>query len=386
MKKILVFNTGSSSIKYDLFEFENSKDIRLIKKGLVDRIGSPLGPKNYKDALSILFQGFDMGDSYLNKIPDLFAIGHRVVHGGDKYNKTTLVDKNILNDLSQYNLLAPLHNPPILEVMESILNISGKSGHRDVPNYAVFDTAFFIDLPDVTKIYPLPYSFYEGFGIRRYGFHGISHQYAYEQIKEKCPQVNKVITIHLGSGSSITAIKNGKPIDTSMGFTPLEGLMMATRSGDIDAGIIHYLIETKRITHKEVDNILNYQSGLLGISGMRHDVRDLLYLSDYPVEESGYKFKATNPIELSNENKARARLALDMYIYRIKKYIGAYAAALGGCDAIVFTGAVGEGSQFLRHKILENLECLLNNTIVEVVQQDEAKQIAKEIIDLTCKE
>ncbi len=380
MKKILVFNTGSSSIKYDLFEFTSSHDIRLLKKGLVDRIGSPLGPKNYKDALAILFKGFDMGDSYLNKIPELFAIGHRVVHGGDKYNKTTLIDKNILKDISQYNLLAPLHNPPIIEVMESIYNISGKAGHRNIPNYAVFDTAFFRELPDVTKIYPLPYSFYESFGIRRYGFHGISHQYAYEQVCEKYPQANKVITIHLGSGSSITAIKDGKPIDTSMGFTPLEGLMMATRSGDIDAGIIHYLIETKKITHKDVDNILNYESGLLGISGMRHDIRDLLYLADYPVEESGYKFKESNPMELSLENRQRARLALNMYIYRVKKYIGAYTAALGGCDVIAFTGAVGEGSSFIRKKIVENLECILNNTIVDVVKQDEARQIAKEII------
>jgi acetate kinase len=297
-----------------------------------------------------------------------------------------LVDKNILKDLEQYNLLAPLHNPPIIEVINSILSISGKKGHRNIPNYAVFDTTFFKDLPDVTKIYPLPYSFYESFGIKRYGFHGISHQYTYEQAKKKYPQINKVITIHLGSGSSMTAIKDGKPIDTSMGFTPLEGLMMATRSGDIDAGIIHYLIETKRITHKEVDNILNHESGLLGISGMRHEVKDLLYMADYPVEESGYKFNAVNPMELSTENKIKAQLALDMYIYRIKKYIGAYTAALGGCDAIVFTGAVGEGSSFLRTKILENLECILTNTIIDVVKQDEARQIAYEIISLTHKE
>ncbi|MCL5794870.1 MAG: acetate/propionate family kinase [Patescibacteria group bacterium] len=386
MKKILIFNTGSSSIKYDLFEFENEHNINLIKKGLVDRICSPLGPKSYKDALAILFQGFEMGDSYLSKIPDLFAIGHRVVHGGDKYNKTTLIDKNILKDLAHYNLLAPLHNPPIIEVIESILSVSGKKGHRNIPNYAVFDTAFFKDLPEVTKIYPLPYSFYESFGIRRYGFHGISHQYAFEHTKEKYPKAEKIITIHLGSGSSITAIIGGFPIDTSMGFTPLEGLMMATRSGDIDAGIIHYLIETKRITHREVDNILNYQSGLLGISGTRHDVRDLLYLADYPVEETGYKFKASNPLEVSSENKIRAKLALDMYIYRIKKYIGAYVAALDGCDVIVFTGAVGEGSAFLRTKILENLSCVLSNTIVNIVKQDEARQIAKEIISLAHKE
>jgi len=382
MKQILIINTGSSSIKFKLFDVSENNELEVTKSGKIDRIGSPHGPENHKAALSMLFHGLEIGPTFLFKIPNLIAIGHRVVHGGDEYNKTTLLTKEISKDLEKYNLLAPLHNPAILDVIDAVVAASNKKEHRTISNYAVFDTAFFRDLPDVAKIYPLPYNFYSEKKVRKYGFHGISHQYAYEKVQEKYPEAKKIITVHLGAGSSMTAILDGKPIDTSMGFTPLEGLMMATRPGDFDAGIIHYLISQKIFKHEDVDYILNNESGMLGISGTRSDVKDILYLAGYPVEDPVYRFKAFHNAELSPENRRRAQLALAMYVYRIKKYIGSYQAILGGVDVLVFTGAVGAGSQFIRNQVCNGLEHILSATKIEVVVSDEETQIAKEIIKL----
>lgn len=382
MKQILVINTGSSSIKFKLFDIDANNELEITKSGKIDRIGSPHGPENHKAALSMLFHGLEIGPTFLFKIPNLVAIGHRVVHGGDDYNKTTLLSKDIVWDLKKYNLLAPLHNPAILDVINAVLAASNKKQHRTVPNYAVFDTAFYKNLPDVTKIYPLPYHFYSENKVRRYGFHGISHQYAFEKVQKKYPEAKRIISIHLGAGSSMTAILNGEPIDTSMGFTPLEGLMMATRPGDFDPGIMHYLISQKILKHNNVDYILNNESGMLGISGTRSDIKDLLYLAGYPIEDPIYRFKAFHNAELSPENRRRAKLALAMYIYRIKKYIGAYSAVLGGVDVLVFTGAVGAGSQFIRHEVCCGLEHILGSTAVEVVVSEEETQIAKEILKL----
>ncbi len=379
MNHILILNTGSSSIKFKIFGVDD-KNLILVKEGKIDQICTSQGPTNHKAALSILFEGFEFGPKMLGNIPNLIAIGHRIVHGGDKFNKVTLLNNKTLKQLEKYNDLAPLHNPPVLEVIRAIMDVNGKKGHRKIPNYAVFDTAFYKDLPEIAKIYPIPYELYSERKIRKYGFHGISHQYAYESFVKENPQLANIITIHLGSGSSITAIKNGKPIDTSMGFTPLEGLMMGTRSGDIDPGVISYLINQKIITPKDLNKFLNNECGLYGIAGQRSEIRDLLYLAGYPVVDKNYVFKPMHNAELSAENRMRAKLAIEMYIYRIKKYIGAYAAILGRIDGVIFTGAVGYGSGYIRKRVIDGLEIFLNNAKIEYVKTNEELQIAREII------
>jgi len=379
-KKILVFNAGSSSLKYKLFEFEND-DIVLLKSGIVENIGEPNGPKNHKAALSILFQGFGAGAPYLGKIENLAAIGHRVVHCGDEFSEPTLISKDVIRKLQKYNLLAPLHNPHILEVMEDIINHSGQKGHRDIPNYAIFDSTYFKDIPEVTKVYPIPYKYFKEYKIHRYGFHGISHEFVVTEILKKYPNAQKIISIHLGAGASIAAVKDRKPIDISMGFTPLEGLMMSTRSGDLDAGIIHYLIEKRIIRHQDVDEMLNLSSGLLGISGTDSDMRELLYVAGYPMEDPNYSPK-THKSYIEEEKIYRAKLAIEMFIYRIKKYIGAYNAILGGVDVLIFTGRMAIGSGYIRTQVLKNLDFLIKNTKIEVIETDEEKQISREIISL----
>lgn len=379
-ERILVFNTGSTTIKYKLFEIADKENLKLIKQGSVEDIGSGTGPKNHKVAISILFQGFGFDLPYLAKIENLAAIGHRVVHGGNEFNKTTLITDKVIESLKKYNLIAPLHNPGILDVMQDILKNSGQKGHRDIPNYAVFDSSYFGELPNVTKIYPLPYEYYQDYGIRRFGFHGISHQYAVNHVLANDPEANRIISIHLGAGCSMAAIKNGTPIDTSMGFTPLEGLMMATRSGDIDAGIIHYLIERKIIHHSDVDTLLNYNSGLKGVSGVSGDMRELLSIAGCPVENER-NVPHVFPSYLTEEKKMRSKLAIEMFIYRIKKYIGAYYAILGGCDALIFTGTIGVKSSFIRNSILEKMDHMLTSAKIEVIETDEELQIAKEIME-----
>jgi len=379
MKKILVFNTGSSTLKYKLFEFDNNKNFFELKSGVVDKIGLIHGPKNHSNALSLIFQGTGVSIQGLSGISDLVAIGHRVVHCGDRYTKTTLIDQTVINSLKEYNLLAPLHNPRIIEVIERVLAQGGKNGHRDIPNYAVFDSVFYKDLPLVTKVYPLPYKYYEEYGIKRFGFHGISHQFVTESVRARHKKAKKIISIHLGAGSSITATINGKPIDTSMGFTPLEGLMMVTRSGNIDSGIIHYLIEKKLLTHRQVDPMLNFESGMIGITGIKTDMMNFLNIAGYKVEDSNFH-PQINPQNLDEKTIEKAKLAFDMYVYRIKKYIGEYYAILGGVDVIAFTGKIGFGSSVIRNKILENLNHITNNAIIEAVETEEELQIAKEIL------
>jgi acetate kinase len=379
MDKILVFNAGSSTLKYKLFEYDGKNSLYEIQSGFVDRIGLDSGPKSHKVALSLIFQGIGTTVKGLSGIPGLRAIGHRVVHCGDKYNKTTLVTEDVINTLKEYNLLAPLHNPKIIEVMEQVLDQSGKSGHRPIPNFAVFDSVFYKDLPKVTKIYPLPYEYYEKYGVKRFGFHGISHQYVVENILKRHPSAKKIITIHLGSGSSITATLNKNPIDTSMGFTPLEGLMMVTRSGSIDAGIIHYLIERKFLTHREVDPMLNFESGMVGVTGLKTDILDFLNIAGYKIEVENYKPKI-HPKNLSKNQIERVKLALDMYTYRIKKYIGEYYAVLGGIDVLAFTGKVGFGSSVIRDKTLDGLEHITKCAVIEAIETDEEYQIAREIL------
>lgn len=377
-KKILVFNTGSSTLKYKLFETSDS-DVTMIKTGMVQGIGQETGPKNHQIALSILFQGFGFNLPTLANIEGLIAIGHRVVHGGNEFNKTTLLNEAIVTKLCQYNLLAPQHNPHVLEVIKNILKHSGIQGHRDIPNYAVFDTSFYKNLPEVTKIYPLPYEYYSDEGIQRFGFHGISHQHAVNEVMKKYPDAKKIISIHLGGGASMTATKNGEPIETSMGFTPIEGLMMTSRPGDIDPGIIHYLIEKKIIKHSEVNELLNYHCGLFGITDGISDMREILFLADLKMEDPDYKPYSVKEY-LSDDKKKRIKLAIDMFVYRIKKYIGSYYAILGGCDVLVFTGRMGSGSSVIREMTMDGLEFMFRDCKIEVVESDEEKEIALEIM------
>lgn len=378
MRKILVFNTGSTSIKYKLFEFEDKKNLYEIKQGSIDRIGLQNGPKNYKTALFLLFEGIGITMQGISQIQDLVAIAHRVVHCGDKYTKTTCINEEVINTLHNYNLIAPLHNPQILEVMRLVLEQCNRLTNP-IANYAVFDSVFFKDLPKVTKLYPLPYKYYTDYGIQRFGFHGITHQYCMENILARHPKAKKIITIHLGGGSSITAVKNGKPIDTSMGFTPLEGLMMESRCGNVDSGIIHYLIERRYLTHRGVDKMINFESGLWGVSGIDASIEDLLNIAGYKVEDPNFKPEIA-PSAVPFAKVERAKLAFEMYAYRIKKYIGEYYAILGGLDVLAFTGKVGFGSSVIRNMVLRNLEHITKDVIIEAIETQEETQIAKEIL------
>jgi len=385
MKKIIVFNVGSATLKYKLFEFDDTS-ITELKDGSVENIGTTTGPKNHKLALSLLFRGFGVSLPSLAKIDGLVAIGHRAVYGGDEYDGLTKIDQIIINHLKKYNPIAPLHNPPIIEVMEDILSHTGREGHREIPNYALFDSSFYSNLPDKAKIYPLPYSFYKDYNIKRFGFHGIAHKNITHEILKNNSEVKKIISVHLGSGSSITATLDGSPIDTSMGFTPREGLVMCTRSGDIDPGILIYLLQKKIVKNvDELDYVLNHNSGLMGISEISSDMRDLLYIAGYPVEDKNYKPHSSLQ-NMPEIYKDKAKLAIDIYCYRAQKYIASYLGILNGCDVLVFTGAVGNESSFIRNKICSGLSSILKDTRIEFSPTKEELEIAKEIIKQLAKE
>ncbi|KPU43953.1 acetate kinase [Oxobacter pfennigii] len=348
---VLVINCGSSSLKYQLIEMT---DEEVLAKGLVERIGlegSVLthrpkdmdkiiiekDMKDHKEAVKLVLEALvDKNHGVIKSMDEITAVGHRVVHGGEKYSGSVLIDDVVMNVLKECSAIAPLHNPP---------NIIGINACRDlmpdVPMAAVFDTAFHQTMPDYSYMYALPYEYYEKFSIRKYGFHGTSHKYvsikAAEMLNKPYNEL-KIITCHLGNGSSVAAVKNGKSVDTSMGFTPLEGLMMGTRSGDLDPAIIDYLASREGMTISEINNVLNKKSGFLGVSGVSSDSRDI---------ENAAK-----------EGNKRAQMAFSMFCYRVKKYIGAYAAAMGGVDTIVFTAGIGENSIPTREKICEDMEFL----------------------------
>lgn len=348
---ILVLNCGSSSIKFRLYDMRDETELAA---GLVERIGSDdaifkyktskfgeikeiIPIKNHSVGLSAILNKLTSKDiGIISSISEIDSVGHRVVHGGEKFSSSILIDQEVIDEIKKSIPLAPLHNPP---------NLSGilacKEIMSDTPQVAVFDTAFHHTLPDYAFIYPLPYELYEVDRIRRYGFHGISHKYvALEAAKLMGRNLNelKIITCHLGNGASITAAKEGKSIDTSMGFTPLEGLMMGTRCGSIDPAIAFHLIRTKELTVDEVDDLFNKKSGLLGISGISNDARDI--------------------VAAAKRGDFRANLALKIYAYRVKHYIGAYAAAMGGLDAIVMTAGIGENTEEIRELALSDLEFL----------------------------
>jgi len=379
MKYILVINSGSATLKFKVFEFGNLKESI---SGIVERIGLEgsfiesrikdqesrdyCRVKNHEEALKIVLERIS---DFRFPISDFLIVGHRVVHGGEEFTKPTVVTPGILQKLKKYSKLAPLHNPANLAGIAACQKLLPK-----IKNIAVFDTAFYSALPDYAYTYALPYEFYLKHGIRRYGFHGISHQFVAEEAAKKLgkPFKNlKLITCHLGSGCSITAINGGKAVDTSMGFTPLEGLMMSTRAGDLDPSIPLYLIRELGMKPQEVDRILNFKSGLLGISGFA-DMREVLTAAGYKV--AGFKLNK----KLKIKNKKLSQLALKIFVYRVQKYIGAYAGILGGADAVVFTGGIGERNPTIRSLILKGLK-ILGKVKVLAIPTNEELMIAREV-------
>ena len=324
--KILVLNCGSSSVKYALYDWAQST---ILTQGNIERIGSEGGPANHQVAISEMLQGLQSND--------IHAVGHRVVHGGDKFNKSVRVTEEVLDTIRAVSSLAPLHNPPNIIGIESAMAVL-----PDVPQIAVFDTAFHQTLPREAYLYPVPYSWYEDFGVRKYGFHGSSHLYVTKRAASflgKPRDTVNLITLHIGNGVSFSAIRNGVSVDTSMGMTPLEGAMMGTRSGDIDPAIVGFMADKLDASAANIINSLNKKSGHFGVTEGRFvDRRD--------IEKA------------ANEGNVQAKLSLDMEIYRIKKYIGAYMAVLGNVDALVFTAGVGENNATIRAGALSGLERL----------------------------
>ncbi len=349
--KILVLNCGSSSIKYQLFDMTSGV---VLAKGIVEKIGlkgSFLKNERF-DGDKVKLDGeildHQTGIEYLlglmiskrrgviKDLQEIDAIGHRLVHGGETFQESCYLDDVTIKGVEDCSDLAPLHNPANLKGIYAM-----KTVLPNVPQVGVFDTSFHQTMPDYSFMYALPYSLYKKYGIRRYGFHGTSHSYV---SKRACEILNvdyktlKIITCHLGNGASITAIKNGKSLDTSMGLTPVEGLIMGTRSGDVDAGALTLIMEKEEIDFSSLNTLLNKHSGILGISGISSDMREV---------ESA-----------AEEGDERAVLSLKMYDYRVKKYIGAYAAAMGGVDLLIFTGGIGENSSETRENICKDLEFL----------------------------
>lgn len=350
--KILVLNNGSSSLKFQLIDVNKDKsEEKCLASGAIERIGGEALLRFEKDGQKVKrsapvrdtkaavqtalkwlweqeFPGF--------KGPgDVTAVGHRIVHGGERFKKSVLIDDKVLREIEDCIDLAPLHNPANLRGIEAITSLLGTG----IPQVAVFDTSFHVEMPEKASMYAIPYSFYRRHKIRRYGFHGTSYRFIsqrYQQLTGKSKDDTHIIAFHLGNGCSACAIQAGRSIDTSMGMTPIEGLVMGTRSGDIDPAIIEQISFREGMSIQEVESLLNKQSGLLGISGLTNDMRDLLSEAD--------------------ENKdRRALLAIDVFCYRARKYLGAYLAAMGRCDAIVFSGGIGENSAPIRQKICENL-------------------------------
>lgn len=347
--KILVLNCGSSSIKYKLFDMDTEEELA---QGGIEKIGMPDSflrltlkdgskenlvrdiPGHQEGVNFILETLTDSKYGCLKSLEEIDAVGHRVVHGGEKFNTSVLITKDVVDQIRECFELAPLHNPVNMVGIEAI-----EHALPGVPQVAVFDTAFHQTMPPKAYMYGLPYEYYTKYGIRRYGFHGTSHRYVSKRACEILGvkyKDQKIITAHIGNGASLTAIKNGKSIDTTMGMTPVDGLLMGTRSGEIDAGVLTFISDKERLNASKINDLLNKRSGVLGVSGVSSDMREI---------EAAVK--AGHP---------RATLAMDMYDYRIRKYIGAYAAALGGLDILIFTGGVGENQWKTREVVCRDLE------------------------------
>ena len=349
--KVLVLNCGSSSIKYKLYDMNGQKELA---SGGIEKIGLPDSflkftlsdgskqvitqeIKEHTAGIELILKTLtDAKYGAIKSLDQIDAVGHRVVHGGDKFCSSVVINQEVIDKIEECVDLAPLHNPANLKGIFAIQKILPK-----VPQVAVFDTSFHQTMPPYAYIYALPYDYYEKYGVRRYGFHGTSHRYV---AKRGCEflgldlENSRIITAHIGNGGSITAIKNGKSIDTSMGMTPVEGLMMGSRSGNIDLGVLTYLMDKENLSTQQINDIINKKSGLVGVSGVSSDMRDI-----------------ENAIEQGNE---RARLAMDMYFYYILKYVSGYIAVLGGVDAIIFTGGVGENQPIMRKYVCDSLAFL----------------------------
>lgn len=347
--KVLVINCGSSSLKYQLLDMENEV---LMAKGLVERIGiegsilthqttgqdkekimTPM--KDHKDALGHVLEALT-NENYgaIKSLNEINAAGHRVVHAGEKYSGSVLITDSVMAALEDCIELAPLHNPPNIIGIKAIQELL-----PNIENVGVFDTAFHQTMPPAAYMYPIPYEYYEKYGLRRYGFHGTSHRFVSQRaaiMAGKDIKDMKIVTCHLGNGASLAAVDAGVSVETSMGFTPLEGLAMGTRSGDLDPAIVTFLMNKENLSIAEMDQVLNKKSGVFGLSGISSDFRDIEKAAD--------------------EGNARAQLALDVFRSRVKKYIAAYAAAMGGVDAVVFTAGLGENSPFDRKEICKGLE------------------------------
>lgn len=350
--KVLVINCGSSSIKYKLYDFPSKA---LLIKGIIERIGEKKSQvKNHHQGVKVLVADI-LKKRAVSDLSEISAIGHRVVHGGETFTQPHLIDRKVIKKIKECADLAPLHNPA---------NLAGINGCQKIfshiPQVAVFDTAFHQSIPEHAFMYPLPISYYKRYKIRKYGFHGTSHQFVATQaakVLKKPLDKLRLITCHLGNGCSLTAIDRGKSIDTSMGFTPLEGLMMGTRSGDVDVAAVFYLMKKEKLTPSEMDEILNKKSGILGVSGLGNDFRTL-----------------KRAVKRGNR---RAKLAYDMFIYRLKKYIGAYYFILGRPDAVCITGGIGEHSSKLVNIIKRDvLKVCDGKTKVLIIPTDEELMIA----------
>lgn len=364
---IIVLNCGSSSIKYKHFLMPDRK---VMAQGIIDKLGiagssiahrknggeeirKEIDISSYEEGIRFILHFLtDLSAGTLLTLEDIDAVGHRVVHGGERFSGSVLIGEDVIQVLEECTDLAPLHNPPNLQGIRSISYLL-----PGIPQVGVFDTAFFQNILPHVFLYGIPYHFYDDYKIRRYGFHGTSHRY----VSQRACQIlgvnihdTKIITCHLGNGSSVAAIKNGRPVDTSMGLTPLEGLVMGTRCGDLDVGALLRIMEKEQMDVASTSVMLNKQSGMLGISGVSSDMRD---------------------IETAAENgNGRAALALEMFAYRVKKFIGAYTAALGGVDIIVFTGGIGENDIKTRNRIVNGLEYLGIDIDPEINNQSKGQE------------
>ena len=364
--KVLVVNAGSSSLKYQLIDMDNES---VLAKGNCDRIGTTgcishkaKGESYKKDidmpshsvAFEVVVDALTKGElKVIDSMDEISAVGHRVVHGGQIFKNSTVITDEVIKQIEELSVLAPLHNPAAVLGIKACINIMG----ADVPQVAVFDTSFHSTLPDYAYMYSVPYEYYEKYGVRKYGFHGTSHKY----VSNRCAEVMgksidelKIVTCHLGNGCSISAVENGKCVDTTMGFTPVDGMMMGTRTGSADPSVLTFIGEKENLSYEDINNICNKKSGLLGISGLSNDSRDVCDAAD--------------------RGEYRSLLARNMQHYQVLKYIGSYIAAMGGVDAIVFTGGLGENNPGLRSKICNKLS-FLGITCDEEVNDSYGKEV-----------
>ena len=348
--KVLVINAGSSSLKYQLIDMENES---VLAKGNCERIGVdglithktsdgrtvshntpfPTHKEAFMEVVKILTEG---EGKVIDSVKEISAVGHRVLHGSEVYKTSTLVTDKVIEDIFSFSELGPLHNPPQATAMKACQEVFGK----ETPMVAIFDTSFHQTMPPKAYMFGVPYEYYEKYSIRRYGFHGTSHRFVsgrYGQLHGSI-EGTRIITCQLGNGSSISAIKDGKVVDTSMGFTPLDGFIMGTRSGGIDPSVVTYIMNKEGLTPDQMSDLMNKKSGFLGLSGVSSDCRDLW--------------------AAANEGNERAKLTLEIVSYQIKKFIGSYAAAMGGVDAVIFTGGIGENDNAMRALVCEDMEFL----------------------------